>query len=58
MHLMQNQQITRRETTRNYGGSCFHVVLRGVFLMDDQEEKQASVDFHENFLEVRSFTLI
>ena len=26
--------------------------------MDDQEEKQASVDFHENFLEVRSFTLI
>ena len=42
---------------------CFFVfVLHGVvvffFLMDDQEEKQASVVFHENFLEVKSFTLI
>ena len=69
MHLMQNQQITRRETTGNYGSSCFHVKISSLFscfclvwscffLMDDQEEKQASVDFHENFLEVRSFTLI
>ena len=37
----------------------FVFVLSGVvFLMDDQEEKQASVVFHENFLEVKSFTLI
>ena len=28
------------------------------FFMDDQEEKQARVVFHENFLEVKSFTLI
>ena len=26
--------------------------------MDDQEEKWASVVFHENFLEYKSFTLI
>ena len=53
----------------NEGSSCFHMkisslfffvfVLSGVvFFMDDQEEKQASVVFHENFLEVKSFTLI
>ena len=37
----------------------FVFVLSGVvFFMDDQEEKQASVVFHENFLEVKSFTLI
>ena len=56
----------------NEGSSCFHIkisslvffvfVLRGVvvvvFLTDDREEKRASVVFHENFLEVKSFTLI
>ena len=26
--------------------------------MDDEEEKRSSVVFHENFLEVTSFTLI
>ena len=31
MHLMQNQQITRRETTGNYGGSCFHVKISSLF---------------------------
>ena len=38
------------------------MIMRGVvavvFLMDDREEKRASVVFHENFLEVKSFTLI
>ena len=41
--------------------SLFFLFLSWVelfFLMDDQEEKQASVVFHENFLEVKSFTLI
>ena len=28
------------------------------FFMDDEKEKRASVVFHENFLEVTSFTLI
>ena len=37
----------------------FVFVLSGiVFFMDDREEKQASVVFHENFLEVKRFTLI
>ena len=33
MHLMQNQQITRRETTGNYGSSCFHVKISSCFLV-------------------------
>ena len=37
--------------------SCMELLLF-FFLMDDQEEKRASVVFHENFLEVKSFTLI
>ena len=40
---------------------CFLLFLSWVelfFFMDDQEEKQESVVFHENFLEVKSFTLI
>ena len=43
----------------NFKFVFFVFVLSGVvFLIDDQEEKQASVVFHENFLEVKSFTLI
>ena len=46
----------------NFKFGFFVFVLRGVvvvvFLMDDREEKRASVVFHENFLEVKSFTLI
>ena len=38
--------------------SCVELLLFFFFLMDDQEEKRASVVFHENFLEVKSFTLI
>ena len=34
------------------------VVSGVVFFMDDHEEKWASVVFHENFLELKSFTLI
>ena len=44
----------------NFKFVFFVFVLSGVlfFFMDDQEEKWANVVFHENFLEVKSFTLI
>ena len=35
-----------------------HEIVFFFFFMDDQEEKPASVVFHDNFLEVKSFTLI
>ena len=52
----------------NEGSSRFHMKFSSLFFlflswvelffMDDHEEKWASVVFHENFLELKSFTLI